>query len=390
MDNLEPKKLALLRILQILEKYSDSAHPLKQEDIARYLEEDYGIKVERKAISRNVALLKDAGYEIESTRAGSYLDETTRSFTDSELRLLIDGVLSSKYITARYSKEMIDKLCSLSSVYFRSHVRHVHSLSEWDKSDNPALFYNIELIDEAIENKRRVTFDYNKYGADKRLHKTHTHTVSPYQLVLHNQRYYLMCMNEKWKNMGYYRLDRITNMSMTDERATPITKVPGYERGINYKELSSALPYMYTDKPERIDLVAAEYIVDQIIDWFGKDITISKCPDDETKIKVSLIASPMAMEHWAMQYIPLVEVVSPASLRETIKSNVTAAAAAYKEYDGETLTVSEAATGDLVDELSGREAVETIRVEPYEKYTIEANGRKDADEGPVVILKIWD
>ena len=109
MNSLEPKKLALLRILQILEKYSDSEHPLTQKEIAKYLEDDYGITIERKAVSRNLTLLKDAGYEIGTAkREGFYLDETTREFTDSELRLLIDGVLSSKYIPARYSKEIID------------------------------------------------------------------------------------------------------------------------------------------------------------------------------------------------------------------------------------------------------------------------------------------
>ena len=104
MNSLEPKKLALLRILQILEKYSDSEHPLTQKEIAKYLEDDYGITIERKAVSRNLTLLKDAGYEIGTAkREGFYLDETTREFTDSELRLLIDGVLSSKYISTRYS-----------------------------------------------------------------------------------------------------------------------------------------------------------------------------------------------------------------------------------------------------------------------------------------------
>ena len=127
MEGLEPKKLALLRILQILQKYSDSSHPLKQEDIARYLDADYGIVIERKAISRNLSLLREAGFEIESNRAGSYLNE--RDFTDAELRILIDGVLSSKYITARYSKDLIDKLCALSSKYFRSHVSHIHTVA---------------------------------------------------------------------------------------------------------------------------------------------------------------------------------------------------------------------------------------------------------------------
>ncbi len=329
---LEKKKNGLLRILQILKKYSDSAHPLTQEQIGELLDNDYGIQLERKAISRNIALLKDAGFAIERApkRAGSYFDETSREFTDAELRLLIDGVLSSKYISAKYSKEIIEKLCGLSNQYFRSHVKHIHSLGEWDKSENPALFYNIELVDEAIESERQISFDYNLYGADKKLHKTHTHTVTPYQLILHNQRYYLMSKSEQWQNMGFYRLDRITNMALTDKKANPITKIPGYEHGINYKELSTALPYMYTDKPERIDFVADKAIVDQIIDWFGRDIRIAANPDDETKINVSLTASPMAMEHWAMQYIPRVEVTAPAALRETIKGNITAAAAMYK------------------------------------------------------------
>ena len=185
MESLEPKKLALIRILQISQKYCDYDHPLKQEDIVRHLDDDYGIVIERKAISRNISLLREAGFEIESKRSGSYLGE--RDFTDAELRVLIDGVLSSKYISSKYSKDLIDKLCGLSNKYFRSHVNHIYTVGEWDKTENQALFYNIEIIDEAIEQKRQICFDYNKYGVDKRLHKTWTHNVSPYQLILHNQ-----------------------------------------------------------------------------------------------------------------------------------------------------------------------------------------------------------
>ena len=147
MEGYEPKKLALLRILQILQTYSNPEHPLKQEDIAGYLQKDYGIEMERKAIGRNLALLKDAGYEIESDRAGSYLQ--TREFTDSELQILIDSVLSSQYISEKYSRDLIDKLCSLSSKYFRSHIQYIHTLGDWGKTDNKALFYHIELVDEA-------------------------------------------------------------------------------------------------------------------------------------------------------------------------------------------------------------------------------------------------
>lgn len=326
MDSLEPKKLALLRILQIFENYSDCNHQLKQEDIANYLEKDYGIVIERKAISRNISLLKEAGIQIESSKKGSYLDE--RSFEDSELRMLIDGVLSSKYINAKHSKDLIEKLCGLSNKYFRSHVKNIYSVNDWSKTDNQALFYNIELIDDAIERGKQLKFDYNKYGADKKLHRTTTHVASPYQLILHNQRYYLMSQNEHWHNMAYYRVDRITNMTVLENPSTPITTLEGFESGINYKELASSLPYMYTDKLERIEFKADKCIIDQIIDWFGLDIDIENC--DDNKVKVRLKASPNAMEHWAMQYINFVEITKPVHLRERIKENLKSAEEKYK------------------------------------------------------------
>ena len=169
MESLEPKKLALIRILQILEKHSDRDHHLKQEEIAELLDRDFGIVVERKAIGRNLSLLKEAGYDIESDRKGSWLD--SRLFEDAELRMLIDGVMSGRHVTAAYTKQLIDKLCSLSSKYFRAHVKYVYSAEEWNKTENKAVFYNIDLADEAIESGKSLEFDYNKYGTDGKLHK---------------------------------------------------------------------------------------------------------------------------------------------------------------------------------------------------------------------------
>ena len=328
MAGLEPKKSALIRIWQILHKYSDENHPLTQDDIATYLENDYGIVIERKAIGRNVSLLKEVGVDIESGRDGSYVN--SREFEDSELKLLIDGVLQSKYIAPHHSSDLIDKLCRLSNKYFRSHVKNVYSVNDWSKTENQSLFYNIEIIDEAIEKGKQVQYDYNKYGKDVKLHRSSFQRISPYQLILHNQRYYLMGYSDYWGNMVFHRLDRITNMKIHDKAATPLHSVKGYENGIDYKQIATTMPYMYTDKPERIDFIADEVIVDQIVDWFGKDIKITKVSDDENKIRVSLFASPNAMEHWAMQYLNYIEVVSPESLRERIKESLCRGMDKYK------------------------------------------------------------
>jgi len=325
VDNLEPKKLALLRVLQILKKHSDYDHRLKQEEIADLLEKEYGIVLERKAISRNISLLKEAGYEIESTKSGAFL--AVRDFEDSELRLLIDGVLSGKYITAKHSKDLINRLSAMSNRYFRSHIKNVYSVNDWSKTDNQALFYNIEIIDDAIEQRKQIKFDYNKYGIDKKLHKTTTHYVSPYQLVLHNQRYYLMSRSEYWKGLAYFRLDHITKISITDKPLVPITEMPGFESGINYKVLASSLPYMYTDRVRNVEFIADLSIIDQIIDWFGMDIKITEI--DDKKISVTVKVSLMAMEHWAMQYINHVEITSPTELRDKIKEKLEAAVKKY-------------------------------------------------------------
>ena len=326
MDSFEPKKLALIRILQILEKHSDSEHPIKHDKIVELLDSEYGLVVERKSIGRNISLLNEAGFEIETSKKGSYLAE--RTFEDSELRLLIDGVLSSGYITAKHSKDLIEKLCSQANKYFRPRVKNIYSVNDWNKTENVSVFYTIEIIDEAIEKGKQVRFEYNKYGADKTLHRTSRQTVSPYQMILHNQRYYLMGYNEKWKEMRYYRMDRITNIQILDEPSTPLRTIKGFESGIDYKRFSSALPYMFADEPQMVEFIADGWAIDQIVDWFGKEIRIEERQDGRFLVKVR--ASVNAMEYWAMQYLNAVEIISPLELRERIKKNVQIANEKYK------------------------------------------------------------
>lgn len=328
MESFEPKKLALLRIKQILEEYSDYDHPLTQEDIRELLNKNYDLDIERKAIGRNVSLLKEAGIEIGTKKKGIYLE--SRDFSDSEIRMLIDGVLSSKHITAKHSKDIIERLCGLSNKYFKAHVKHVYSVDDWSKTDNQALFLNIEMIDLAIEEGKQIQYNYNKYGEDGKLHKSSFQIVSPYQLVLHNQRYYLMAYSEYWQNMIFHRLDHITGIQITEEKATNLRNLPGYENGIDYKVLASTMPYMYTDKPESITFTAKVEIIDQVIDWFGKEAKILPIKDDISIVQVLVKASPSAMEHWAMQYINYVEILQPAHLRTTIAEDLNKAIKKYR------------------------------------------------------------
>lgn len=320
----EGKKVALLRVLQILEKYSDADHPLTHEDISKYLYKDFDIEADRKFVAKQLTLLHEA-YDVLSSpiviisdkRKGSYIEQ--RMFEDSELRFLIDGVLSSKYITPKHSKDLIEKLCGQANQYFRPRVKNIYSVNDWNKTENVAVFLNIELIDEAIESGKQLRFVYNKYGADKKLHQTSHPRVSPYQLILHNQRYYLMARHERFEKVNFYRLDRITDIEIVDKPLTDIHSVEGYQSGIDYKKISSGRPYMFSDKLEYVEFLTDEGTLDQVIEWFGKDVKIE---NEGGRYKVSLLASPSAMEYWALQYVKSVEVISPKSLRERIKETL--------------------------------------------------------------------
>ena len=174
----QPKKLLILNILDILRKYSDEEHRLSQKGIAEILKTEYDMTADRKAIRRNILNLMDCGYNIEysesirmvpnpktSVPEESYLWSDfylERDFTDGELRLLIDSLISSKHIPYSQCKELVDKLEGLSNVYFRSRVKHITRLPE-DKTDNKQLFLTIELLDEAISRGRKVSFKYLEY-----------------------------------------------------------------------------------------------------------------------------------------------------------------------------------------------------------------------------------
>ena len=328
---MESKQTLLFRLYQILCEYSDEEHPLTQQRIIELLERDFGLVVERKAVGRNMSYLKEMGYNIRSDKRGSYIED--RPFENSELRILIDSVLGSSHISAVHSGQLIDKLIAAGGHNFKAHVKHVYSVKDWNKTKNPDLFLNIDIVDEAIENEKQIYFDYNKMGVDKKLRKIACHVVSPYQMVLHNQHYYLMARDEKWKDVSFYRMDKITGMRIIDESRTPIKTVEGYKNGIDYKVISTCRPYMYADAPVHIVIRADEKSIDDIIDWFGDEIRVK--PHENGMITVDLVASPEAMKHWAMQYGSNAEVLSPESLRNTIRETIIKMQEKYQRSDAE-------------------------------------------------------
>ena len=344
------KKALLLSILDILRRYSDEDHRLSQKDIVELLNRDYGMTVERKSIRRNILSLIECGYEIEYSEAvrmmpnrqtgemeESYIWSDfylVREFTDSELRLLIDGLLFSKHIPYSQCRELVEKLEGLSNNYFRARVKHIRTMPD-NTEPNKQLFYTIEILDEAITLGRQVSFQYIEYATDKRRHprrradgSVRKYIVNPYQMAAANGRYYLVSSTEPHDNVSHYRLDRISEIKLLDSAARPSKQVKGLENGINLPQHMSEHLYMFSGESESVTFRMQKHIINDVIDWFGLDVNFfDETPEEVTaRVRVNL----SAMRYWAMQYGRYVQILSPRSLVEEVKEDLRAALQQYE------------------------------------------------------------
>ena len=343
------KKTLILNILDILRRYSDEEHRLSQKDIVDILRREYDMIVERKSIRRNILSLREYGYEIEysetvrmvpNRRTGemeeSYLWSDfylVRDFADSELRLLIDGLLFSKHIPYSQCRELVEKLEGLSNTYFRSRVRHIRTMPD-TMPPNKQLFYTIEVLDDAISQMKQAAFCYNSYGVDKKLHprlnedgSLKEYIVSPYQIAAANGRYYLICNTQPHDNVSHYRLDRITDIRLLDTAIRPAKTVQGLEHGFDLPKHMAEHLYMFSGESRPVRFRMKKSILNDVIDWFGTDIRFSDESSDEVTASVSV--NLKAMRLWAIQYSPYVKVLSPESLADDVKKNLMQALEQY-------------------------------------------------------------
>jgi predicted DNA-binding transcriptional regulator YafY len=334
MSNLKRKKLSFA-ILDILLKYTDEDHRLSQKDIIDILKTEYDMTADRKSVKRNITGLMEMGYEINFNEAlrmfpnkDGVLEESyilsdfwlEREFTDGELRLLIDSLLFSKHIPYSQCKGLVVKLEGLSNQYFKSRVRFISTLPE-TAPKNQELFYTIEVLDEAIAMGKQVSFTYNSYGTDKKLHprREREYIVNPYQMAATNGRYYLIGNYDKYDNLANYRLDRTTNIRLLDTPAKPKKQVQGGKQFSLPKHMAEHL-YMFSGESVPVTFRMKKIILDDVVDWFGTDISFSDETEDEVTARVTV--NWHAMRHWALQYCRHVRILTPNDLAQTVKEDL--------------------------------------------------------------------
>lgn len=322
------KKMLNMLILDILKEYSDADHRLTQQEIIRLLKSNYDMECDRRSVKNNLLYLKELGYEI-SMDDGYYLVE--REFEDAELRMLIDSVLFSKQLTQKQAKDLIEKLRKQGNRYFSAKVSHISNLPDLQYADNKQIMYALDAVNDAITERKKISFIYNSYGTDFQLHprREKPYIVSPYQMVANNGHFYLIANYDKYDNISHYRLDKMTCVKILNDKVKPQKAIKDFSHGFSLPKHMAEHIYMFSGPSVRVKLLAPADMMNELIDWLGKDFIVRKADNDE-KIIITLNCNEESMFYWALQYGPYVEVLEPESLRSRIAESIKKMA---KKYD---------------------------------------------------------
>lgn len=314
-------KLRILYLYQHLLQHTDAAHPESTVELTRMLQEEYGIKVARNTISNDLAMLHDCGLQVKvirSTQNKYYYDG--QAFDEAEMKVLIDAVSSSKFITERKSMDLINKLLNLvpdhSAVKLRRHIYAPDRI----KTDNERGYYVIDVVNTAIDTHHKISFQYTDYDINKQRVLTNdgnAYTVSPYSLIWDGDYYYLRGYCDEREDMRTFRLDRIANTPKLLHRPA----VPQPE-DYDLAQFNRSVFRMFdTDEPTEVTLRCRASMMKVLIDNFGLDVDTTPIDDDYFEAKVMVCTSP-TFYRWVFGFDGAIKILSPESVKNDYRSRL--------------------------------------------------------------------
>lgn len=275
MPKSENQKQKLLYIAQYLMENTDENHAVSTPQLIEYLNSQ-GIKAERKSIYNDIDTLNDFGMDIirsEEHRGGYML--ASRPFELAEVKLLVDLVQSSKFITEKKSRELIGKLETLTSKYDAKAMQRQVEIVGRSKTQNETIYYNVDIIHTAIHKNVKIRFHYFDWDVNKKMQLRHDgawYEVSPWKLTWDDENYYLIAWDGKTEDVRFYRVDKIVDITLTEQTRD------GKEafEGMNLADLSKKTFGMFAGKEKTVRLRAEDSLTGVIIDTFGTEVALRK------------------------------------------------------------------------------------------------------------------
>lgn len=322
MAKSQNQKLKLLYLVDILERKTDEQHPLNTTQLIEELAK-VDVSAERKSIYDDIDQLCRFGYDIMLNKSringGYYM--ASRRFELAELKVLVDSVQASRFITPKKTRELISKLEQLCSSYEEKQLKRQVYVLNRIKTENEQIFYNVDLIHGAIHNNKQISFQYYEWSTDKEMKLRRDgarYTVSPLGLTWDDENYYLVAFEEERRAIRHYRVDK---MKSIDILKTDRTEESGY-RSFDMAVYGNKTFGMYGGTFDKVTLCFPESLVGVMIDRFGKDISLKKEGDTRYRIRVDVVVSGQFFG-WLAGLGKEVAIVSPDSVREEYRKYLT-------------------------------------------------------------------
>ena len=312
MSEEKNKKGRLLALQEYFYQYTDEAHPASTAELIAAMEK-MGYKANRKTIKDDIDILIAFDVDIvTNVSRGNSFFMGNRRFEVPELKLLVDAVSSSRFISAGKSENLIDKISSLGSIYQKEQIKPRIYAADRIKTDNPQLYYVIDKLIEAVQTNRQVRFQYTEYDADKNKvlrNDGEIYVNSPYGCLWNDDFYYLIGYSEKHRKVIAFRVDRIIELEILKDPSLPKPE------DFVMSDYARKIIEMFDGEEQEVELICDNELMKSVIDKFGENIHTERINDDQFKAIVTVAASK-TFYAWCFRFAGQMKIAGPRKVRK--------------------------------------------------------------------------
>ena len=328
------QKQKLLYIMKLFMEKTDDDYGVTVADIIEYLD-SYGIVAERKSIYNDIECLRDFGMDIVKTKVGkiSLFSLVSREFTLEEIKLLIDAVQSSKFITLKKSRDLIRKIETLTSENQAKELHRQVIVANRVKNSNEDIYRNIDSINRAINNKRKISFYYTQWavsrtGAKKivrvRRHDGKRYLLTPKALTWDDENYYLIAYDKEAEKLKHFRVDKMENIAVEETRADSTKAVDKFDLAVYTKQVFG----MYGGETVSVKLRFDDSLIGVVVDRFSDRVFIQPHGDGTFTMSAEVMLSPQFFG-WLFSFGDKVQITSPKSAKQEFNAYLDSVKAQY-------------------------------------------------------------
>lgn len=305
---------ALLLLRQYLHQQTDEQHPVSVTDILAFWQQ-HGIQAGRKSVYTDIELLQNAGMDIvcvKSSQNKYFVGQ--RLFELPELKLLVDAVESSRFITEKKSTALIKKLGHLTSTAQAEQLNRRIYMGGTPKPENESIYYNVDTIHNAVQKKQQITFQYFEYTPKKEKilkHDGYKYRFSPYAMIWNRDCYYAVGWSEKHGKIAQFRVDRMTAVEPLEHTAV---QTPDFDPAEYVRKVFG----MYPDNLCTVELLCDNEVMRSVIDRFGENVRTETVDEQHFRATVEVAPSPPFFS-WVFTFSGKIRIVSPAAVLEEMR-----------------------------------------------------------------------